>query len=125
VSGFDVDTADPNHVLVAINGFSRRWTEGPGAGVGHVFESRDAGATWTDISGDLPDVPADTVKLLPGGGIVVGTDMSVYYRPARGRHWSVLGHGLPTTVTLQVKTGPGARLYAATHGRGIWSFGIS
>jgi hypothetical protein len=125
VSGFDVDTADPRHVVVAINGFSRKWTEGPGAGVGHVFESRDAGVTWTDISGDLPDVPANTVKLLAGGGLVLGTDTGVFYRPARGGHWSVLGHGLPTTVTLQVKTGPGPRLYAATHGRGIWSFDIS
>ena len=59
VSGFDVDQADPQHVVVAINGFSRKWTEGPGAGIGHVFESRDAGEHWTDISANLPDIPAE------------------------------------------------------------------
>jgi hypothetical protein len=123
VAGLDVDQADPRHVLVAINGFSRKWTEGPGAGVGHVFESRDAGATWTDISGNLPDVPANSVRLLAGGALALGTDTGVFYRAPRGRAWSVLGSNLPTTVTLQLRSGPRGGLYAATHGRGIWYMG--
>ena len=125
VSGFDVDQADPRHVVVTINGFSRKWTEGPGAGVGHVFESRDAGEHWTDISGNLPDVPANSVKMLKGGGLAVGADSGVFYRSPRTGSWSTLGHGLPTTTTLQLKTGPNGLLYAATHGRGIWSFDLS
>ncbi|MGN5382229.1 hypothetical protein ACQ4WX_49060 [Streptomyces lasalocidi] len=32
ISGFEIDPADAQHVYVAINGFSRRFTEGPGAG---------------------------------------------------------------------------------------------
>ncbi len=122
VAGLDVDQRDPRHVFVAINGFSRQWTEGPGAGIGHVFESHDAGQTWTDISGSLPDVPANSVKLLPGGALVLGTDTGVFYRSPRGK-WSVLGRGLPTTVDIQVKT-DGNKLYLATHGRGIWSFDL-
>jgi hypothetical protein len=126
VSGFDVDQADPRHVVVAMNGFSRKWTEGPGAGIGHVFESRDAGEHWTDISGDLPDVPANTVRMVRGGGLVVGTDTGIFYRSARSTRWSVLGRNLPTTTTLQLKLGPDGRtLYAATHGRGIWSYDLA
>ncbi|GIE60719.1 hypothetical protein Aoc01nite_61210 [Actinoplanes octamycinicus] len=126
ISGLDVDPADPRHVVVAINGFSRRWTEGPGAGVGHVFESRDAGEHWTDISANLPDIPADSVQLIKGGGLVAATDNAVFYRPPRGRNWAVLGRNLPTTTTLQVRLDPtGRRLYAATHGRGIWSFDLN
>jgi hypothetical protein len=130
VSGFDVDPANPRHVVVAINGFSRRWTEGPGAGIGHVFESTDAGEHWTDISGNLPDIPADSVKLVGGGGgvgggLVVATDNAVFYRPRQARTWYVLGRDLPTTTTLQIRTDPGERrLYAATHGRGIWSYDL-
>ncbi|MFC4108992.1 glycosyl hydrolase [Micromonospora zhanjiangensis] len=125
VSGFDVDPANPNHVYVAINGFSRKWTEGPGAGIGHVFESRDAGASWADISANLPDIPANAVKLVLGGGLVVGTDLGVYYRAPGRPGWSVLGGNLPTTTTMQLKTGPfGLRLYAATHGHGIWSYDL-
>jgi hypothetical protein len=38
----------------------------------------------------------------------------------------VLGRSLPTTTTLQLKTGPSGRyLYAATYGRGIWSFDLN
>jgi hypothetical protein len=123
VSGFDVGQSDPNHVVVAINGFSRKWTEGPGAGVGHVFESRDAGEHWTDISTNLPDVPANTVRWIQGGGLVLGTDTGIFYRPRHTDQWSVLGGNLPTTTTLQIKAGPtGRTIYAATHGRGIWSF---
>jgi hypothetical protein len=126
VSGFDVDPANPRHVVVAINGFSRRWTEGPGAGIGHVFESRDAGEHWTDISTNLPDIPADAVKYVRGGGLVVGTDNAVFYLAANSRTWYVLGKGIPTTTTLQLKTDQSGRyLYAATHGRGIWSFDLN
>ncbi|WP_239075687.1 glycosyl hydrolase [Planosporangium flavigriseum] len=125
VSGFDVDPDSPNHVFVAINGFSRRWTEGPGAGIGHVFESRNAGKTWTDISGNMPDVPAGTVKMVRGGGLVVGTDLGVFYRAPRGKEWTALGQNLPTTTTMQLKTGPDGKLYTATHGRGIWSYDLS
>jgi hypothetical protein len=125
VSGFDVDPADPGHVVVAINGFSRRWTEGPGAGIGHVFESWNGGASWFDISANLPDIPADSVKYVTGGGLVAATDNAVFYRAAHSRTWYVLGRGIPTTTTLQVRTDPAGRyLYAATHGRGIWSFDL-
>jgi hypothetical protein len=125
ISGFDVDPANPNHVLVAINGYSRHWTEGPGAGIGHLFESRDAGATWADISTNLPDIPANAVKFIIGGGIVLGTDLGVLYRAPGQTAWKVLGRNLPTTTTMQFKTGLyGTRLYAATHGRGIQSYDL-
>jgi hypothetical protein len=125
VSGFDVDPTNPNHVLVAINGYSRHWTEGPGAGVGHVFESRDAGSTWTDISTNLPDIPANAVKFVTGGGIVLGTDLGVLYRGRGHTGWNVLGRNLPTTTTMELRTGLGGlRLYAATHGRGIQSYDL-
>ncbi|MEV6056213.1 glycosyl hydrolase [Streptomyces sp. NPDC052107] len=124
VSGFEIDPANAQHVYVAINGFSRRFTEGPGAGVGHVFESKDGGASWTDISANLPDVPADTVKLLPNGGLALGTDLATFYRPAGAKNWLVLGHNLPTTAVMQLRLGPDGKLYAATHGRGIWSFDV-
>ncbi|MFJ8390381.1 glycosyl hydrolase, partial [Streptomyces sp. NPDC094438] len=124
ISGFDIDPANAQHVYVAVNGFSRKWTEGPGAGVGHIFESKNGGADWTDISANLPDVPANTVKLLPNGGLALGTDLATFYRPAVGGDWQVLGKGLPTTAVMQLKLGPDGNLYAATHGRGIWSFDV-
>ncbi|MCC9311584.1 glycosyl hydrolase [Kitasatospora sp. RB6PN24] len=121
ISSFAVDQNDAQHVFVAFNGFSRTWTEGPGAGIGHVFESHDGGATWSDISANLPDVPADSLNLLPDGGIALGTDLAAFYRAPGQTGWKVLGKHLPTTTVMQLKTGPDGKLYAATHGRGIWS----
>ena len=36
VQGLSIDPTNSMHAYAAINGFSRRFTEGPGAGVGHV-----------------------------------------------------------------------------------------
>ncbi|WP_407992268.1 glycosyl hydrolase [Kitasatospora sp. CMC57] len=124
VSSFTVDPADAHHVFVSFSGFSRSWTEGPGAGVGHVFESHDGGATWTDVSANLPDVPADSLRLLSDGGVALGTDLAAFYRAPGAKDWKVIGGNLPTTTVMQLKTGPDGQLYAATHGRGIWSFDL-
>ena len=119
LSSIAIDPNDDNHVYVTVSGFSRAWTEGPGAGVGHVFESRDGGATWKDLTDNLPDIPADSV-VVTGHGLAVSTDLGVFYRGAHDWCWSVLGQNLPTNATLQLKEGPDGYLYAATHGRGIW-----
>ena len=124
LSGLAIDPANSDHVLLAVNGFSRKWTEGPGAGVGHLFETRDGGVTWTDISGNLPDVPANSVALLKGGTIALGTDLGVLVRTPGSAGWKVAGDNLPTTAVLQLRTGPDGRLYAATHGRGIWAIDV-
>ncbi|MGH6656517.1 MAG: glycosyl hydrolase [Actinocrinis sp.] len=124
LSGLQIDPHNSNHVFVAVNGFSRKWTEGPGAGVGHIFESWDGGVTWRDISKNLPDVPANAVKLTPSGGLVLATDLAVFYRAAHSSEWKVLGENLPLNATLDLTIGPDGKVYAATHGRGIWSLPV-
>lgn len=124
LAGLEIDPHNSNHVYVAVNGFSRKWTEGPGAGVGHIFESWNGGVTWCDISANLPDVPANSVRVLPDGSLVLATDLAVFYRGAHSAQWKILGENLPTNATLQVKIGPDGKIYAATHGRGIWSLAI-
>lgn len=121
VQGLAVDPANGNHAYAAINGFSRRFTEGPGAGVGHLYETTDGGAHWSDISANLPDVPASSVKRLSNGGLVLGTDLTTFYRAPGATSWQVLGTGLPTTVVMDLEVAPDGNLYAATHGRGMWS----
>ncbi|HEY0690686.1 MAG TPA: hypothetical protein VGD71_16800, partial [Kribbella sp.] len=76
LAGVGIDPANGQHAYVAVNGFSRRFTEGPGAGVGHVYETKDGGATWSDISANLPDVPTSAVKQLANGALVVGSDLA-------------------------------------------------
>jgi hypothetical protein len=38
-----------------------------------------------------------------------------------GAHWSRLGSNLPYTTVMDLHLGVDGLVYAATHGRGIWS----
>jgi hypothetical protein len=111
----------PNgEIYASINGFSRRFTEGEGAGVGHVFKYDTATSSWLDISANFPDVPANSIQALSNGSLLVATDLAVLYRAPGATTWQRLGTGLPLTVALDVELGPDGNVYAATHGRGIW-----
>jgi hypothetical protein len=120
-----VDPADPAHAYVTYSGYSRRWIIGPlDPGVGHVFETTDGGATWTDISGDLVDAPADDLVIV-NDHLVVATDVGVFEAGMQGGTWTKLA-GLPTVVTDDLAVTPNHDLIiAATHGRGLWSFATS
>ncbi|HEX8029965.1 MAG TPA: hypothetical protein VF491_15940, partial [Vicinamibacterales bacterium] len=122
ISGVAIDPADAGGATayLGFNGFSRRWIEGPGAGLGHLWKTTDGGATWNDVSGNLPDVPVNDV-LLVGTQIVLATDLGVVVSSDGGAHWSRLAANLPYTTAMDVHLGPDNRIYVATHGRGIWS----
>ena len=91
------------------------------AGEGHVFETIDGGATWTDISGNLPDVPGDAI-FLANGMLVVASDVGVMISfNSHGGTWYRLGANLPAASVRDVRLSPaGDSIIAATHGRGIW-----
>ena len=119
ISGVAIDGST---IYAVLNGFSRRFTEGPGADQGHVFKSTNGGTSWVSIDGNFPDVPANSIKVLPDHSLVVGTDLGVVYQPAATPGvWSRLGANFPVTVAIDVELGPDNNLYVATHGRGIWS----
>jgi hypothetical protein len=116
----DPNDADGSTAYVVFNGFSRRWTEGPGAGLGHLWKTTNGGVTWTDASGNLPDVPADDLVVTPAGALVLATDLGVVVSNDGGAHWLRLGGNHPLTTVMDLHVGPDGQLYSATHGRGIW-----
>jgi hypothetical protein len=120
LQGAAINPNDSSDLFIGVNGFSRKFSEGPGAGIGHVFESKDSGATWTDISANIPDIPVNDVVSLADGSLAVATDLGVVYRAAGSTSWTRLGSGLPTTTVMDLSVGPDGNLYAGTHGRGIW-----
>jgi hypothetical protein len=122
ISGIAIDPADPSGrtAYLGFNGFSRTWTEGPGAGIGHIWKTSDAGATWTNASGNFPDIPVNDM-IIRNGKMFVATDLGTLISTDGGAHWSRLGTALPVTTVMDIHLGPDGRLYAATHGRGIWS----
>jgi hypothetical protein len=106
-------------VYAVFGGLSRRWV--PNSGAGHVFESKDAGATWLDVSGNLPDAPADDMLITASGKLVLATDVGVFTTTVGSSTWSSLGTGLPNSPVNDLSYGPGnTYIIAATHGRGLW-----
>jgi hypothetical protein len=105
---------------LGFNGFSRRWTEGPGVGLGHLWKTVNGGTSWTDVSGNLPDVPVNDI-VITNGRLVVGTDLGTVVSSNGGATWSRLGSNLPYTTVMDLHLGPDGLVYAATHGRGIWA----
>jgi len=128
------DTDNPKTVYVTLAGYSRRWMqvgamgELPDVAKGNVFKSTDAGESFTNISGNLPDGPAESV-LVYKGKLIVGTDTGVYIsRDLNGQRWELLGKGLPNVPVFSMAFKPKASssepdtLYVGTHGRSIYTY---
>ncbi len=92
-----------------------------------VFKSTDAGQTWTNISGNLPNLPANCIVYQNGtnDGLYVGTDVGVYYKDNTMSSWMPFSNGLPNTIINELEIHYGAsKLRAATYGRGLWETSI-
>jgi hypothetical protein len=108
--------ADPGRPGVA-------WAAWTGPGGGRVWRSEDDGATWTDRSGGLPEVPVAAVAPDPGrpGTVAVATDAGVWWSGDDGGRWRPLGRGLPNAPVLALALRPGERVVrAGLLGRGVW-----
>jgi len=117
VTQITVDPIDNGTVYATFSGFTSATPSG------HIFRSKDGGNSWTDISGNLPDVPVDAIVIDPDitDTIYIGTDAGAMISTDAGATWSTLGNGLPrvvvTSLTLQRS---GRVLRAGTHGRSMW-----
>lgn len=103
------------------------WATVSGYGTGHVFRSGDAGLTWSDVSGNLPDIPAQSVAVDPidPDWAYVGTDLGVYRTTDGGATWTDFNAGIPTAMILDVVIHPATRrMRAATFGIGVWEIDL-
>ncbi|HLG16667.1 MAG TPA: hypothetical protein VJH03_19520 [Blastocatellia bacterium] len=112
ISRIVVDRSSPSTVYVALSGFHS----------GHVFKSETGGGDWQDISGNLPDVPANALAVNPinARNIFVGTDIGLFATEDDGATWELVP-GMPSVpvldIALNVRLG---LLRVATHGRGMY-----
>jgi hypothetical protein len=111
---------DPGNDAIAYATFSGFRVDQP---LAHVFRTTDHGATWSDISGDLPDAPVNAIIVDPrqSSTLYVGSDVGAFVSTDLGASWAPLGTGLPDAPVSDLKflPGPPATLYAATYGRSI------
>jgi hypothetical protein len=87
-----------------------------------VFRSINGGASWTNISNELPNVDTRTIALTgTANGIYVGNDFGVYYRDDNTNGWISFSNNLPIVFVMNlVYDATNAKISAATFGRGIW-----
>jgi photosystem II stability/assembly factor-like uncharacterized protein len=93
-------------------------------GTAQVRRTTDFGLTWTDHDQGLPDLPVNTLAVLPGTSerIFAGTDRGVYTSRDGGAHWALYGRGLPHAPVVDLLLQPERnRILVATQGRGAWT----
>lgn len=92
----------------------------------HIHRSDDNGATWVNISGNLPPLPVNDLFVMPGQNDAVlfaATDVGVYFTLNGGGTWARLGGAMPYVPVFDLAHNIARnRLAAATYARGAWSF---
>jgi hypothetical protein len=113
-----VDPVDPKTAWLTLSGFA----------AGHVYKTVNGGASWTDISFDLPvNAPVNAIVYQRGTHeLDIGSDVGVFALADGATSWVPLMTGLPNVVVTDlVYDGPRGRLVAATHGRGVWTLSVA
>ncbi len=93
----------------------------------HVFRSEDAGETWADISGNLPEAPVNDLIVDPvsSSTLYLATDFGVFITYDLGQHWAATGTNLPNVPIVDLDFHqPTRTLVAATYGRSMYSFNV-
>lgn len=114
IAWITIDNTNANNIWVTVTGYN--------AGL-KVFKSTNGGTSWTNISGTLPNMPANCITYSNGsnGGLYLGMDVGVYYRDNTMSDWILFNAGLPNVEIsdLEIQYSLG-KVRAATFGRGVW-----
>ncbi len=110
------DPVDDSKMYILRTGFS--------AG-NKVWKTTDLGQTWTNLSGDLPDLPCSDLFIDPENTsqLYVANDVGVYRSTNGGTSWVYASQDIPFVPAIDfdyVKIGTYRYLRVGTHGRSIY-----
>jgi len=114
------DPVDENTMYILRTGFS------PG---NKLYKTTDLGETWTNLSGDLPDLPCNDVFIDPDtlGNLYLANDLGVYISTDEGETWYYASDGMPYVPAIDfdfVNIDGDRYLRVGTHGRSIYETNI-
>lgn len=120
ISDITVSNTNPNNVYVTLSSFNAN---------DKVFESKNAGDTWTNISGtQLPNLPVNCIvyQSYAKGDLYIGTDIGVFHKDSTMSEWQLFNNGLPhvSVRELEIQYNIG-KIRAATYGRGVWESNLN
>lgn len=116
ITGLAINPRNSNEIWVTFSGYN----DGK-----KVYSSTNAGDTWTNMSGALPNLPVHVIKFQDQGSnnnnfqVYIGTDIGVHYRSNSLTNWAFFSNGLPRVMVTDLELN-GTYIYAGTYGRGIW-----
>lgn len=84
-----------------------------------VFRSTDAGLTWNNYSGSLPNMPVHSCAVA-AEGVYIGTEIGVFFRAAGSSDWTPFYTGMPRVIVSDLWVNNNGLVYASTFGRGVW-----
>jgi photosystem II stability/assembly factor-like uncharacterized protein len=116
------DSCYPEIAYLGFSGYRYGFTDA------HIYKTTNAGASWTRISNDLPQVPVNDIEIDPNDAntLYLGTDIGVYYSTNGGTNWVKLGRKMPSAVVSTLNFGVNTRqLYAATYGRSVYKINLA
>jgi photosystem II stability/assembly factor-like uncharacterized protein len=90
---------------------------------GHIYKTTNNGTSWSDISGNLPNLKVNDIAVDPDvpNTLYIATEQGVYATADGGNTWNLPGTGLPNVAVTAVKLHRPTRiLRAATFGRSVW-----
>ncbi len=126
VSGLVIDPNNRYHAYVSFGGYNAATPTTPGHVFDVVYNPLTHTATWTALDrgvGPLGDLPVTDLALDANTGrLYAATDFNVLVQKGKSGKWQLAAPGMPMVevsgLTLDSKN---RVLYAATHGRAIWS----
>ena len=124
VTDIAADPSNSQRAVVVYSGFNVNTP----TTLGHVFITNDMGNTWTNISGNLPDVPVTSVAIDPtiANTFYIGTDIGAFATSDGGTTWIALNNGMPKVAVFMLRYHTASRtIVAATHGRGMYRLDVS
>jgi len=118
VTSIAINPASADSVYVGYSGYNAATPTTPG----HLFFTKNGGSTWANISGDLPDIPVNTILLDSADPrhLLVGTDLGIYETVNGGGNWIQRNVGMANVAIADLDLNNSKYVFAATHGRGMF-----
>jgi photosystem II stability/assembly factor-like uncharacterized protein len=94
----------------------------------HIFRTDDAGQSWVDISGDLPQMPINDVLAHPNNDSIlfVATDGGIYGSLNAGINWHRVGTNMPIYTVFDIAYhSEFNQIIAGTHARSMHLYDLN
>ncbi|MCY7293496.1 MAG: T9SS type A sorting domain-containing protein, partial [Ferruginibacter sp.] len=120
ISCVEVETGNDNHLIVTYTNY----------GTNSIWETLNGGTNWTNVEGNLPDMPVRWALFNPNNNdqLIIATELGVWSTDdinGAGTIWGSSNTGLANVRIDMLQIRQSDKLViAATHGRGLYYTGV-